>query len=333
MSAATIIITATTPVAFRAGRNVDAAGTLDYVPGSPLRGALAAAHLLLRPGLTDEFTSWFAGEAIRFGNGYPSGNSSGGTINAQPIPRTALCCKRFRGFFSDGKAGTTETHGVRDSLIPSALFALSGNESLQPLASLQKCRQGATPAEACLAPLDRFEGFYAESQDGKYRRAKTTHEFRTRNGISRQRGTANEAILYSREMLAAGTQFQARIDGPSDLVGTMLQFAREAADAGLLRAGNNRSRGLGCIHIADAASKEAKRDIRASVAKFDSELRRRGGAQSSGAAMFLPVTLESDVILRKDFSYCGRLDPNWLAEAAGVRGAALVYHAAAIRRC
>ena len=103
MSVATVTLTAATPVAFRAGRDTDAAETLEYVPGSTFRGALAAAHVLLRPEATEQFTSWFANEGIHFGNGYPCRDAITSVTDARPIPRTALCCKRFRGFLADTK--------------------------------------------------------------------------------------------------------------------------------------------------------------------------------------------------------------------------------------
>src|SRR5262245_40476088 len=95
------LLTAQTPLSFRAGRNPARSETLPYVPGTALLGGLAHAHYELRHD-PEEFSAFFLQDGAHFGNCYPACFSTplltGEAHPVLPIPLTARSCKRFSGF-------------------------------------------------------------------------------------------------------------------------------------------------------------------------------------------------------------------------------------------
>ena len=334
MTSATLILKAVTPVAFRAGRDNDSASTLDYLPGGTLRGALSAAHAVLRPAKKDEFAALFSAKGVRYGNGYPctfeDDAESLRPVAVRPAPRTALTCKRCDGFRPAVENAPAEApHGVRDGLRAMAAFVLSGEKNLEVLAPLQACG-----CQGCPSPLGPFVSFCRRSAAGIWQTPDVKRELRMRNGMSRRRGTTHEAILYSRAMLIAGTLFQVRMAGDTADLENLAGFVPEASDAGLIRVGNNRTRGLGGLDLRSWFPDCVESDLLSRANAFDSSF--RDGARASADlrhAFYLPATLESDVILKDElFRYRGRLDHDWLQAETGIAGADLIFQAAAMRR-
>jgi CRISPR-associated protein Csx10 len=339
-----LIIQADTPVAFRSNRNQDAPDTLDYLPGSTLRGGLAAAHAMLRPEARDEFESFFLSDSVRFGNGYPSDfeqpELQDDNLPVEPLPQTALSCKRCPGFLSQPSGDTRwNPHGVRDSLIPMALLAMASEGEAELQGAENDCGYSEHDGPACTEPLERFNGFIRRlTGNAIYARTRPPKELRTKTGISRSRGAVHEGILYSRRMLSHKVRFQSQLQLVPELTQSLHAFIQEASEAGLLRFGNNRTRGLGGVSLLGwlpDGSPSAADGIAGRLQIFNDSFSQIASSSQIELkhSSYLPVYALTDVILRDElFRYRGRLDGQWLAAELGLEGASLVFMSSVLRR-
>jgi len=340
----TLVIQADTPIAFRSNRNQDAPDTLEYLPGSTLRGGLAAAHTMLRPHATDEFNSFFLDNLVRFGNGYPSDferpELSDDTLPVDPLPRTAFSCKRCPGFLSQ-QSGDTRwiPHGVRDSLISMALFSIASERAADIQGMAEDCGYPEQEGFTCTEPLERFNGFVRRGADNAiYGRTRSLKELRTKTGISRGRGAVHEGILYSRRMLSNKARFQSQLHLAPEIEQSLRTFIEEASEAGFLRFGNNRTRGLGGVRFLDwiPDNTASKGDgISERLQSFNHGLSQVAASNQIDLkySSYLPVHALSDVIIQDElFRYRGRLDEQWVADELGVESASLIFLSSGLRR-
>ena len=331
---AELVITARAPLAFRAGRDAAHADSLPYLPGTAVRGALAAAHRLLRPGATEEFESLFLRERIHFANAYPSEFGQRELQDDQcavyPLPVTARSCKRFAGFKFQSDA-SRDLHGVSDHLLPWVLFALSNETRIEPLDQVAKCARCGEVVEVLTGYFRRGLG------SGEIGKANEDSALVTRTGISRETGAVQRGVLYSRVILPKGSRFWTEFLLPDELYDGFRDFAMEAAGTGLLRVGTNRTRGLGRISLTEVkpGQDESEQALEGRIRAFDEALRKaaRDAGIEPSHALYIPLTLTSDAILPDGLlRHCTRLDGDYLANRCGVNGAELVYHAAGTRR-
>jgi CRISPR-associated protein Csx10 len=287
--------------------------TLDYIPGSVLRGAIAEWIL------TQDKTAFHrifseSAQPPRFGNAYPTFSDVWG----YPFPATARTCKQHSGYATANKP---DGHGVFDILIPQALYELSSDprfphrsillpeagddyltlaRSYEPYCPYRDEKAG-TPK--CAADVKPISGFYVLRPDGpgpapRPRIARATHV-----GINRARGVAEDALLFTLETIEPTTEGEFR--------GEVLYDEAYAADferllnfegAGqVLRIGRGRSRGMGKVEVTlapvlDQPSQKAleERQVRLQEA-FEKESQRYaevpGFALASG--YFFTLTLRS----------------------------------------
>lgn len=332
-------ITESGPLSFRAGRETTSAETLSYVPGSTLLGGLAAAHRLLRRGDTEQFDAFFFSDESRFGNLYPAvftkEDLTRATDPVHPIPTTAVSCKRFGGFvFDEEDADRQPHHGVHDSLIHQALFALSGESNSSVLAPLKHC-----PRCNDQTPLDQFSGFYRRGtlDPEAIGTTEATVGIRTRTGINRATGTVQRGILYSREVLRSGTRFWGTVTVPDAEESNFYEFIEEASNSGLLRLGNNRTRGFGrvTLYLNEKDDNETGATLRSRIEQFNDTLRQR--AKEAGIdtphALYVPLTLTSNtILLDRLLRYRTTIEPDYLADEWGIEGAELIYQHSGTRR-
>ncbi len=225
-------------------------------------------------------------------------------------------------------------HGIRDSLLDRAAFALlDGKQQAIPelLASLKRLQHCAHPG--CEQPLDHLDGYYRRARDYPDQRmlARSHRRLQTRTGINRDWGVVEDSILYNREVFEEGMFFWGELLFPDEderLLRQVKNLLDEAAlweskderkeKAGLLRVGTGRSRGLGCVEtIVVDAGRESKEDFRQQLASFDDVLRSRAAEFKAQAphAFYFAVTLNSATILRDAFlRYQQSLDAATLAE-------------------
>lgn len=300
--------TAQTPLSFRSERSETATGTLSYVPGSALLGGLAHAHTLLYPGKTTQFEQLFL-QGSRFGNLYPAYSERWGkeknsrayqALNSSelpvyPLPNTARSCKRFSGFRFDSEHDSKQ-HGVSDHLFHWLIFELSGQTNARALSKHKNCGCGET--------MDHFDGFYRRGFNAnEYGQPKAKEMLRTRTGINRATGTVQQEILYSRTVLAEDSKFWGTIEIDDAVADKFLDFAEEAGDAGLIRVGNNRTRGLGRINVSldeqeiDEVAEQQK--LMANLQQFNQTL--QSEAKTAGISLhhsfYIPLHFTSDAIL------------------------------------
>lgn len=316
---------ARSPLAIRADHAPDGSATALTIPGSTLLGSLASAHRTLWPEKEGEFQRLFLQERVWYPQLYPaffeSKHDRGHQKTSepvQPLPRTAQSCKRFGGFTSPaGKHEDEEPHGIRDTLLDHAIFALLE-------------RQGAT-IPACLKPLkkhlscvcgqalEHISGFYRGARENSKDRllASSLRQLQTRVGINRTWGVVEESILYNREVFADGMTFWGELKFPGDdgeslragleglLQAASLAQTKEEREekTGLLHLGTGRTRGLGAIatRVFRPLSDDIDRESLAGrLRAFDTELRTRAGGYQAQvpAACYFAVTLTSPAILR-----------------------------------
>ncbi len=306
------------PLTIRADHAAEGAKTLPYITGTTLLGSLAAAHRLLRPEQPDEFEAFFLREHVQFPHLYPalfaeskSDIKHGIHLPVYPLPKTAQQCKRFPGFCPlEGEDADEERHGIRDSLLDWAAFALLDTDratSAALLAPFQKyCRH-----KECEQLMDHASGYYRSARSDIHQRMLAQHHthLQTHTGINREWGTVEENVLYNREVFDQGTPFWGEVILPDELADTFKDFVREAANEGVVHMGSGRTRGMGSVQLElRDTSLEAPAEFKQRLLTFDTALRARASlthlqAQSVDPQQpfYLAITLHSATILRDPF--------------------------------
>lgn len=323
------------PLSFRDGRETFRATSLDYVPGSVLLGVLATIPAQLHNN-AQERDAIFFGKQSGFGNLYPSRfeqeDLKGDMDPVYPIPATAVSCKRFPGFRFDETDADQPHHGVRDTVIPWTLFCLGQRSRIDVLQPLSSC-----PHEGCNQPLDRFSGFYRRDPFdvtilGK---ASVQKGLRTRTGIDRSTGSVHQRILYSRETLQPNMTFWGTATVPDECADGFEAFVQAANASGLLRLGNNRTRGFGSATLqVDRIEDEDVDSLRQNIRTFNDELRTQAKryAIDTPHKLYLPLTLISDVILYdRLLRQRTKFDTSALADL-GIERAELIYRNSNVRQ-
>lgn len=162
--------------------------TLDYIPGSALRGMLADAYLRSGAAPDPTFRRIFCSDVIRFPNLYPDG--------LRPIPLSAYTCKHYGGFKSEYWRDKP-CHGVWDLLFEDNVeFTPTGRD-----------RRDLT-SECDGAPLKRNTArWYQVHNDTCRSGAGAAQLLATRTAISSTSGSAVDGSLHSQHELAPGSRF------------------------------------------------------------------------------------------------------------------------------
>ena len=331
---------AQTPLSFKSGRGDTDTATMPYIPGSALLGGLAQAHTLLHPGQTSQFEQFFL-KSVRFGNLYPADSVkwsknenekahqalNGTGLSVYPLPNTARSCKRFSSFKFD--AGNNDNqHGVSDHLFYWLLFELSGQTRIKALETHKDCAHNG-----CNESMDRIEGFYRRGHNSnEYGQPKAKEMLRTRTGINRATSTVQQQILYSRTVLAEGSKFWGTVEIDNTAADEFLDFAEKVNDDGLIRVGNNRTRGLGHVSLSltEQPINEAteQTDLISRLQKFNECLQTE--AKTAGITLehpfYIPITLTADAVL---FDHLLRpqtnLTADYLQRVTDLSGVEVVY--------
>jgi CRISPR-associated Csx10 family RAMP protein len=323
------------PLSFRAGRETSSGQTLTYVSGSVLLGALASTYAKLRHDDATSFKELFFSDESSFGNLYPSSFSHDGLARdsdaVYPLPKTASSCKRFGGFrFDEDDPDDDPHHGVYDTLLPWALFALSQESNFEVFKNIEECAD-------CGEGMDRIDGFYRRNaRDAKKMgTASPKRSLRTRTGINRATGTVQQGILYNREVLRPGTEFWGTVTIPDAQAKTFKKFVEEASESGLLRLGNNKTRGFGRVSLRLKPARERGEldSLRQRITEFDKRLREAANFKiNTPHKLYLPFTLTSDAILFDHLlRYRSAIDGQYL-ETLGISGAKLIYQNSGTRQ-
>jgi len=168
--------------------------TLDYIPGSALRGILAEAYLQNGGEANNDFRQLFCEDIICFPNLYPRK----GQMQARPIPLSIYTCKSQPGFINEEmEAWESNPHGVWNLLF----------EDSQGYTGFPARRCHNDEPDGCgHAPLKHHTGFYTGHAQ-PVSKLQTKKNIATRTAIAFQTQSALEASLHSQSELPAGAEF------------------------------------------------------------------------------------------------------------------------------
>jgi CRISPR-associated protein Csx10 len=232
--------------------------SVDFIPGSSLRGAVAQKLLA---GSAGSFEALFEGEEPYFGNGY-----LGSSAPVWPFPLTARTCKRYGGLSSGETEDNRKHHGVIDVLAADFAYDLISDpefphrNELQPedpewaphllpdvRSNFDRCTAKIEPeSRRCPASMVPATGYYAW-MDKPLQTKRPATTVTTHVGINRARGVAQDQLLFSQERLLAQETLQsffARVFVPKAKVDRLIEAAE-----GEHFIGRGRSRGNGRVAI------------------------------------------------------------------------------------
>ncbi|MGB7442194.1 MAG: CRISPR-associated RAMP protein Csx10 [Coleofasciculaceae cyanobacterium] len=311
--------------------------TENYIPGSVIRGAIAAQILQrysqqeeyqqgeidLRDNFSEnggEFQALFLGDnpAI-FQNAYPAiakiGKDESRFINNEVwvLPATAVSSKNESGFQSEGK------NGVFDTLID-RFCAEAYNQPYD-------FNDSKSLADGTDARVEPYSGFYSQTNDNqterKYFRHSVSTRFITRVGINRRRATAEDDILYSIEVLNESflknpkatfknwedAAYRSSIFIQNDsLSASLLQFINAKPDA--FRLGGSASRGLGKVKI-KAKDSDALTQVKSRINNFNQKLEKRWQEWKKTFGELTTNLLENRTYFTLDLQSDAVLTDNW----------------------
>lgn len=326
---------ALTPLALRKGRNPEKMETLNYIPGTVMRGALAEAHRILRPGKKEEFSSFFMAKRVLYGNlmpsTFPEDELQDQATPVNFLPFTAATCKRYAGFAFQSR-GNSEKHGIRDLLLPKLIFTLSSETNAEPLLEVSLC-------PVCRSEMERATGFYRRGfRRREAGQPKIMTAVITRTGINRKTGTVQEGILFSREVVERGTFFWGYALIEKGILDEWQSFLEEAAGEGMIRVGTGRTSGLGRLSIGVTevtTSFDNPDEIKRRCRRFNELLRSEAKKYRVNLShpFYLPLTLLSDaIVVDGALLYRTVLTGSWMEKILSINDIQLVFQAAERRR-
>ncbi|MEG4584079.1 CRISPR-associated RAMP protein Csx10 [Microcoleus sp. MOSTC5] len=314
---------------------------VEYIPGTVIRGAVAAQILDLSNGratdLTEnggDFQALFLSEnpAI-FQNAYPALVSDGELVSKDTLeengvlPATALSSKNKPGFKSE--EDEPEKNGVFDTLIDR--FCAEGyGYPYDP-----NCPEDGGRVDAASI------SFYCKFDD-EYHSLKANKRLLTRVGINRRRATSEEEILYSLEVLNESHEkkqnpvyYRGAILVQEHLAESLRDFIQERPQN--FRLGGSTSRGLGKVEITAKQPVSAKIDVEQKLTKFTNSIEDRWQKweifgvplkELPGDRTYFTLDLQSDAILTENWRRTTVISEKMLQQFAKVEDPSLKLEAA-----
>ena len=242
--------------------------TANYIPGSVLRGAVAARLLDELPEdyayardhascpQEEQPAFWRvfgAAHPPRFGNAYPARRGW-----AYPFPATARTCKRHPGYKTDENR---DGHGVFDTMIEQVVYDLVSDPwfphraELMPeldraWADLAKSYDPRCPYPDCKEPLSPPSGYYLLDGTVPGPTLRPTISRATHVGINRARGVAEDALLFTLETIdEPGAEFRGRLIYDDAYAAEFATALSLDGSTGEFVIGRGRSRGMGLVEI------------------------------------------------------------------------------------
>ena len=319
--------------------------SLPYVPGSVLRGALAALelggqkHELPHEGEDCQFCQLFLNDgAAVFTNAYPVRDS---TDEVQVLPATAVSCKNNSGFLPpmsvSGKKDKDSPHGVFDTLIERFCW-----EMLQPSAFVY-----SPNCPVCRGRVEAYKGFYVRHNHGDYgahyHKRDVDQRLLTRVAINRRRMVAEDGLLYSPFVISQTIELDKRerdkkageneepTHTQTRFVGHVWGLPQDYTDKlkTIATLGGSSSRGLGHVTIeAEIVPENGQhwQTIRERVEVLDAEIgevwklfRKSGGRDIAKEGIYFTIGLWADAVLHtRDGLPTMVFDAEMLKDATGI---------------
>jgi CRISPR-associated protein Csx10 len=314
---------------------------VDYVPGTVIRGAVAA-QILNESGhqftnLTEnggDFQSLFLSEnpAI-FQNAYPALVINGKIIpqarfeDNGVLPTTALSSKNKPGF--KRREDDPEKNGVFDSLID-RFCAESYGYPYDP-----NCpKDGGRVDPAGISFYCKF--------NNKYHSLSANKRLLTRVGINRRRAASEEEILYSVEVLNESQEkkqqpvcYRGAILVEDDLADSLRNFIEQRNQS--FRLGGSTSRGLGKVEINTKKPVSARMNVEQRITKFNKIFQERWDKwrvfgnpvkELPANPTYFTLDLQSDAILTENWRRTTVISEKMLQQFAKVEDSSLKLEAA-----
>ncbi|GIW90405.1 MAG: hypothetical protein KatS3mg109_0837 [Pirellulaceae bacterium] len=280
------------PVALHRTRaGVQFVETLDYIPGTALRGALAEAYLTEHGAPDNTFRALFLSEQVQYGDLWPSLEGQQAIL----LPATAQACKRH---------GLKHDQSFRDSLLD--VWNTLGND--------RKC-------PVCGESLDRVSGYLGRLDPVKPISPRS--RLRVSTAIERGTGTVAREMLFTQHTLVGlGTPDNKQLllfQGIVRLFDPTLQseLMRLLQPNTTLFLGAGRSRGLGQVEVKAWSKVPATELLAERCQQFNATAQRAGGDASK---RYFSLTLLSHLALRDDLlrPVLGEITPQHLGLPDGV---------------
>jgi len=220
------------------------APTLDYIPGSTLRGALANLYLRGDPSRaqTADFRALFLEDRVFYPDLLPA------TSPGEPwhlVPTTAWACKRF---------GAEQPGSVTDTLLrlelAEALREQGCPDWQRPLEDSKDCPvcQNRYPRLSEYRPRDRLSG-YAVSVE-PFIASEIKKRLRTGTAVDRATGAVASGMLFAQQVIDSDQWFTGQLRLADDQAARLEQLLKGLAPEGArLYLGYGRSRGLGHVQV------------------------------------------------------------------------------------
>jgi len=314
---------------------------VDYIPGTVIRGAVAAQILDLSNGRSADLSEnggdfqalFLSDNPAIFQNAYPALVSDGELVSKDTfeengvLPATALSSKNNPGFKSE--EDEPEKNGVFDTLIDR--FCAEGyGYPYDP-----NCPEDGGRVDAASI------SFYCKFDD-EYHSLKANKRLLTRVGINRRRATSEEEILYSLEVLNESQEkkqnpvyYRGAILVKEDLAESLRDFIQERHQN--FRLGGSTSRGLGKVEITTKQPVSAKIPVEQKLTKFTNSIQDRWQKwgvfgvplkELSGDRTYFTLDLQSDAILTENWRRTTVISEKMLQQFAKVEDSSLKLEAA-----
>jgi CRISPR-associated protein Csx10 len=292
-----ISVEALSPLNFgaRRGTTGNIVNTLDYVPGTALRGAVAARYLQEFGDASEpRFQDVFVKGGVLFANLYPVSDPD--LVIPSVFPATAYACKAHK-----------EKHGVSDILMRAAPFHLAeGRVESRLIDDITECRKCGNGQ-----PAHRLKGFYERQALGSpdYNVVDVHKRHVAHVGINRQRQTAEKGFLYGRQVINEARREESGGFIPQTFCGELivseahLDFvtAELLTKEVVLRIGESRTRGLGKVRVrrSEPVETDSESVIRNRLTEFNRRFCEHSGRSIDGG--YVVLTLQSEAILTDAF--------------------------------
>jgi len=299
---------------------------VDYIPGTVIRGAVAAQILDLSNGRSADLSEnggdfqalFLSDNPAIFQNAYPALVINGKIISKDRfeengvLPATALSSKNKPGF-------KPKNNGVFDTLIDR--FCAEG--------------YGYPYDPNCPEDGGRVDpagiSFYCKFNK-KYHSLIANKRLLTRVGINRRRGTSEEEILYRLEVLNESQEnkqnpvyYRGAILVEDNLAESLRDFIQERQQN--FRLGGSTSRGLGKVEIQTKNPVDAKIDVSDRLAEFNKKLEWRWDKwgvfgnpikELPANRTYFTLDLQSDAILTENWRRTTVISEKMLRQFAGI---------------
>jgi CRISPR-associated protein Csx10 len=282
------------PLTIADNRQSYASESLLYMPGSTLRGAIAA-HYLREFGdqHSENFQTIFVASPISFPNLLPTTEKE--LFLPKPIPLTGVSCKRFKGFcFSE-----TTSHGVGDILAEKVL-----EEYLPEILTLAAC-------PICNNDMKSFTGFWNGSIETPVQ-YNPTIIYQKHTGIDRTSGTIAQEIFYMTQAMAdyyknEDDYSKQYLAGAIHLTDKEYEILLPVLESSLF-AGADRTRGMGEIKLTLTETQPQPTDVAQWNAAFTDRLKALIDNKTDSNQMdqllngcYFTINFDSDAILMDDW--------------------------------